>query len=98
MGENLILEYDMESENKFTDRIKIMERKIYKLEKGNAGNDFCQYIKSWITVTYQKVSIWQKRVRQEILKRKLLERKIYKLEKKNTLGGIGFKQKIIHYK
>ena len=76
----------MESKNKFTDRIYIVKKKIYKLEKGNAGNDFCQYIKSWITVTYQKVSIWQKRVRQEILIRKFMERKIYNLEKKKNVG------------
>ena len=36
-------ENDLESENKFTGRIEIVERKIYKLEKRNDGNDFCEF-------------------------------------------------------
>ena len=36
-------EYILENENKFDDRIKLVERKVYVLEKTNDGNHFCEF-------------------------------------------------------
>ena len=41
--ENSKAEYALETENKFIERVKVVERKVYVIEKTNAGNDFCEY-------------------------------------------------------
>ena len=41
--ENSKGEYALETENKFIERVKVVERKVYVIEKTNAGNDFCEY-------------------------------------------------------
>ena len=33
----------LENKNKFVDRIKLIEKKVYILEKTNAGSEFCEY-------------------------------------------------------